>query len=222
MNHRTSAEYPHKLSQEAGELLLQFDKRIRELSGVEFSSDAHEYIAYKAPGTQNPCVYSDRRKSRFVVRLDIPFNRITKTIDPKGWCERGNAFPAFYEGSKLLSHVMVHCDSTSRIEYIIKVIQQVFSLKSKSKHSRPVDLIERAPSSNRHAEIVNKLDHVHDVVEGIANQIRRAFPPQRDKNTGELVQTDAVQCATELLDCVCKLQVVLGEDLYEDDSNDAE
>ena len=215
MADRRSAEYPHKLSREAAELFLQFDKGIREFSGIEPSSDANEYLAYNISQKPNPIVYCDRRNSGLVVRLRIRFAKITNTVDPKGLCEKGNAFPAFYKGPIRIPHVMIRCNSTNRIEYVIDTIRQVFSLKSKP--SRPVELIKRDPRSNRHTEIVKKLDNVHDVVEGIANQIRRAFPPRRDKNTGELVKTDADRYAAELLDAVRKLQVVLGEDLHDDD-----
>ena len=172
MNHRTSATYPHKLSPEAAKLLLQFDRRIREFSGVEPSSDAHEYIAYKAPGMQTPCVFSDRRKSKFVVRLDIPFEQITRTIDPKGLCEKGNAFPTFYEGPRLISHVMVSCDSTNRMEDIISLIRQVFSLKSKP--SRPkVDRIERSLSSEQHARITTNLNQVYEYATKLLDSVRK-------------------------------------------------
>ncbi len=218
MNQRTSPEYSHKLSREAAELLLQFDRRIREFSGVEPSSDAKEYIAYNAPVMQGPFVYSDRRRSKFVVRLNIPFEKLPSEIDPEGLCEKGNAFPTFYEGPRLMSHVMVCCDSSDRIEYIISVIRQVFSLKSK--HSRPVDLIERAPSSNRRARISANLNQVHDLVKDVVDEIQQVFQPRLDRSTGELVKTDTDRYAVELLDAVRKLQVVLGEDLHDDDGNE--
>lgn len=220
MNHSTSATYRHNLSPEAAELLLQFDRRIRELSGVMPSSDALEYVAYKAPGMQLPFVYSDRRKSKFVVRLNMPFEEITRTIDPEGLCERGNAFPTFYDRSRLISHVMIRCDSPGQIEHIITVIRQALNQERPS--LTQAESMESALSSEEHTEIARNLNQVYDVAEGIANQIRRAFPPRRDENTGELVRTDAIQCATELLDCICKLQVVIGEDSYENVANDVE
>ena len=172
MNHRTSATYPHKLSPEAAKLLQEFDKRIRQLSGVEPSSNAKEYIAYKAPGMQKPCVYSDRRKSKFVVRLDIPFEKITRTIAPKGLCEKGNASPTFFEGPQLISHVMVRCDSINRIEDIITLIQQVFSLKPKP--SRPkVNRIKRSLSPEQHTRIATNLNEVYEYATKLLDSVRK-------------------------------------------------
>lgn len=220
MNDRRLAAYSHKLSSNAAQLLLKFDERIREFSGVESSSNADEYLAYKTPKRPSPIVYCDRRNSGLVVRLRKPFGKITSIVDPRRLCERGNAFPAFYKGSIKISHVMIPCDSNSRIDYIIDVIQKVFHLKPKP-HRSVANQIERSPSAEQLARIATNLDKVYDLAEDIAIRIQRAFPLIQDRSTGEWKKTDAEQCAAELLDCVRKLQVELVNLSQDDVENDA-
>lgn len=169
---KRSAAYSYKLSSNAAQLLLQFDERIREFSGVESSSNAHEYLAYKTPQRPSPIVYCDRRNSGLVVRLRKPFRKITDTVDPKGLCERGNAFPAFYKGPLSISHVMIVCDSTKRIGYIIKVIQRVFSLKPKP-HRPRADQIERSLSAEQLARITLNLDRVYECATELLDSVRK-------------------------------------------------
>ena len=213
MNDKRSAAYSHKLSSNAAQLLLQFDERIREFSGVEPASNAYEYLAYKTPKRQIPIVYCDRRHLNRVVRLRIPFVKITSTVDPRRLCKKGNAFPAFYKGPTSISHVMIPCDSTNRIEYVIDVIRKVFSLESSPPRPR-VNQIGSSLSSDKHSRITTDLDRVYDLVEGIVNEIKRQFPPILDQS-GEWKKSDVEQSASGLADAVRRLQVVIGRDSHD-------
>ena len=172
MNDPTPATYRYNLYPEAAELLIQFDKCIRNFSGVEPSTNAHEYIGYTFSGMQIPFVYGDRRRTTFVVRLDKPFEQITTTIDPEGLCEQGNAFPKFYERKKHRSHVMVCCDSTDRIKYIMNLIQQVFSLKPKL--PKPdLGQLKRTLSPEQHKKIVANLNEVSECATKLRDTVRK-------------------------------------------------
>ena len=100
--------------------------------------------------------------------------------------------------------------------------QNSYRYNLESMHPRPqeVKTMRNALNSEQRTEITKNLNQVYDVVEGIANQIKRTLPPWKNDGTGEWEKPEVDQCATDLLDAVRKLQVVIGEDSHDDDSDE--
>lgn len=223
MSHWTSTEYTHLLSPEAARLFPVLDQRIREeFNGVKSVSKSATYISYETPRIRPPFLYIVRRtpKTRhLVVRLKIHKAKIRELENYSPMKLRENR-----KWRKNEEYVEVNCASIDHIDHIMPLVRQAFDYNLNQERPSPTqtESMESALSSEQHAEIISNLDHVYDVVEGMANQIRRAHPPRRDESTSEWEMTDANQYAAELLDAVHKLQVVLGKDSHDENSNDLE
>ena len=202
MSHWTLHFSTHK---QVAELFTLLKARIGRL-GIEQDADVKSYISYRCVVSRVVIMYIHPRRKWLHISLDIPAAQITETgtlilREDTTWKE-----------GKIYS--WVRFESADQIEDIISLIQQAYSYNCKEAPPSPRVLNRKgnALGSEQHTRITESLKGVYDIVEGVANQIKRALPPCRNESTGEWEVTEADRCATELLDAVRKLQVVMSND----------
>ena len=98
------------------ELFEQLKQRILSLDGVQQTSDAEDYIAYRHPQMSRQFVSIKYRNRFILVRLALSFSQIT---DPLEMCTRGTPsgrYPTF-----------VHLTSPNDFGYIMLLVGQAYN-----------------------------------------------------------------------------------------------